>query len=179
MEIRIKTHITPKMRIISFVLAFVMVFVGLPYVGVNAAAGDITQQGAISASTTQSSIKATLSGKTDTDNGKTYTYNGNIKTTNIELFDYFSDSEVGGGGPSQGWDDGYSNPYNNFNMQVSCSDGSSTSYSGSNNITIKLKKGTKIGSTTYDNAPYIYVWNGASNNGYPGPQMKYDIYLYI
>ena len=173
---------TLKMRIVSFILALIMVFVGLPYVGVNAAAGDITQQGAISSTTTQTSIvydqngqTASLSGQTDSTGSKTYTYNGNIKTTNVELFDYFSDSEYGGtGSPSQGWDGGYSNPYNNFNMQVSCSDGSSTSYSGSNNITIKLKKGTKIGSTTYNSAPHIYVWNGSSNNGYPRPQMKYD-----
>ena len=88
MGTRIRTHITPKMRIISFVLAFVMVFVGLPYVGVNAAAGDITQQGAISSTTTQTSIvydqngqTASLSGQTDSTGSKTYTYNGNIKTT--------------------------------------------------------------------------------------------------
>ena len=32
---------TPQMRIVSFILALIMVFVGLPYVGVNAAVGDI------------------------------------------------------------------------------------------------------------------------------------------
>ena len=182
MGTRIRTHITPKMRIISFVLAFVMVFVGLPYVGVNAAEGDITKQGAISSTTTQTSIvygqngqTAGLSGQTDTDGGKTYTYNGNIKTTNIELFDYFSDSEYGGtGSPSQSWDNGYSNPYDTFNRAVSTYTLPPVSYTADQTITIKYKPDpTKFNSSS---TMYVELWHEGSvvSTGSPGKQMTWD-----
>ena len=188
MGTRIRTHITPKMRIISFVLAFVMVFVGLPYVGVNAAEGDIHQQGAISSTTTQTSIKsgvneqtASLSGQTDTDGGKTYTYNGNIKTTTVELFDYFSDSEVGGGGPSQSWDDGYSNPYNTFNLKVSNAQIVSgyTHYNADQTVTINYKPDTSKFTGTFNAGSVMYarLWHEGSSSpmSEPGAKMTWDV----
>ena len=156
MGIRIKPRIIFKIRILSFFMAFVLVFVGLPYVGAEAAAGDVTLQGAISATTTESSIKATLNGQTDTtdNNGKTYTYNGNIKTTNVKLFDYFSDSEYGGtGSPSQSWDNGYSNPYNKFNTAVSSD--YPDSYTPTNTITLNYK-GNKIAAN--QSTVYAHLW---------------------
>ena len=117
MEIRIKTHITPKMRIISFVLAFVMVFVGLPYMG---------QDLVVLAETTVSSSISDISGGSKTaevitdsqivtGNG---TYIGGYLPSAVTLFDYYSDNELRGVDIYSNAV-GYTDPYKALNFAIS------------------------------------------------------------
>ena len=170
MGTRIRTHITPKMRIISFVLAFVMVFVGLPYIGNNMKV-KATTGSAIEPTSTTSSIK--INGKLD---GDGYIYTGKIKPITVDLFDYKTDREINGvTNPLQ--DGAYTyynryNPYHLFDTAISNNMGSlgNTTLPASENITIVYKS---LRFTNNDSVR-VHLWNDSNATTWPGLEMNYD-----
>jgi len=183
MGTRIRTHITPKMRIISFVLAFVMVFVGLPYVGIEASAVKYT----IDASTRFSGlIHRGQTGSTQhIGEGVTkvngdifnYEYTGRVKSSSVKLYDYKTDGEVAGTGINMGdGGGGYYDPYTGFNTAISNSIvANSHTIPGRENITINYK------SSYFSQGDHvnIYLWDSTDSTKkrkmeWPGEKMEYD-----
>lgn len=159
MGTRIRTHITPKMRIISFVLAFVMVFVGLPYVG-NLTVKATSRAIRFTVTDTTSDFKDKMNANR-TAIGGNYTYTGKYTQNNrTTLFDYVSDYEL-----SHSYNDckqdesGYVDVYTAFNNAISQSKTSATPLYATDNITINYTPDTTIFNDT--DMIYVYLWNNA------------------
>ena len=169
MGTRIKTHITPKMRIISFVLAFVMVFVGLPYVGGNMEVKAEETGPNIYSDTKYSNIMGTSGHDVSTTEGHRYHYTGKITKAKVTMFDYVSDYEISGN-YNQCWqnEQGYVDAYQGFNSWISNSSPSFDNSATSNSITVTYKSEYFASSDSV----IAHIWRGSNeSNDIP---MTYD-----
>jgi len=170
MGTRIKTHITPKMRIISFVLAFVMVFVGLPYVGGNMEVKAEATGPNIYSDTKYSSIMGT-SGYIDSTENNGYHYTGKITKAKVTMFDYVSDNEIGSGNSYNNcWqnEQGYQDVYTGFNSLISTFSPSFDNSLTSNSITVTYKSEYFASSDSVK----AHIWRGS--NEFNDILMTYD-----
>ena len=141
MGTRIRTHITPKMRIISFVLAFVILVVSLPIwignTGTKVKAVDLTDDGNHIYSDTKTTTIAAMGNGQTSANDSRFVYTGKITKAQTELFDYVSDYEL------------INNSYNNILHTEGGYDDAYTAFNG----TISRTGNTSISpaSGVYDN----------------------------
>ena len=98
MGTRIKTRITPKIRVMSFVLAFVILVVSLPIwignTGTKVKAADLTDDGNHIYSDTKTTTIAAMGNGQISANDNRFVYTGKITKAQTELFDYVSDYEL-------------------------------------------------------------------------------------
>ena len=174
MGTRIRTRITPRMRIISFVLAFVMVFVGLPYVGVELTVNATERAIRFTVTDTTSQFKDQMNDNR-TATGGNYTYTGKYTQNNrTTLFDYVSDYELFNGyNNCYTREAGYSDAYLSLNNAIS---GNTISSPSSNNITFVYKNSNTVSSSSHSHgdSPFIYLWkhNGEALTDWNDSSMK-------
>ena len=138
------TSFTPKVRVLSAFMAFLIFALTLPMNGfefgvrVNAASGSPKVTMTKSLSYFSASELNSNRGSSDT----RYSYTGKIKSVPVNMYDYLSDEEISGSGS---WNTGitksvvdqYNDPYTIFNTNIS---NTGTLYSSaSNNVTIIFK----------------------------------------
>ena len=170
-------HVKPdiKQRVLSFFMAFVIIFVSLPYVGfeADAALGLAIRSDGSKQSTYMSSSNSS------TDNGITYTYTGEISKNNkVTVFDYVSENEINNvyNTCSQN-EQGYRDVYTTFNTAVSNQVLSEYTLSpASENITVRFKPKT-LSNYSNNGGAYVYLWNSTYSYQkieWPGIHMNYD-----
>ena len=164
---------TPQMRIVSFILALIMVFVGLPYVGVDidVRVNALSGTDVITTNTTETYYSAFASVVDGI-----YSYNGKVQaSTKASVFDYVSDAEFVSGA---GWSynnlehtapyGGYDDAFTAFNNAIA-STGSLKSAS-SDNTTIKFKS-----TNNKCTRAYVHFWSTTSiNTTWPGIPMVFN-----
>ena len=155
-------HIKPsiKQRVLSFFMSVVMIFVGLPYLGVEVSAAlglaihsDVRDG---------SSMAGTVDG--------IYKYSGKFTKAKVTMFDYVSDEEINGKSynsinhnvPSGGYDDAFTK----LNKKISES-GTTQTYAADQCITVAFEDSD----VTYSDI-YVYLWNDDDKvKSWPGIKM--------
>ena len=98
MGTRIKTRITPKIRVMSFVIAFVILVVSLPIwignTGTKVKAAYLTGDGNHIYSDTKTTTMTAMGNGQASANDNRFVYTGKITKAQTELFDYVSDYEL-------------------------------------------------------------------------------------
>ena len=184
---------TLKMRILSAFMAFLIFSLTSPELFENLGVGLIVHgaipnltagSGTIDSSTTQISkymgqssgtgaVRDSHNADGTTSNG---TYTGRIRPVTVSMYDYLTDGEINGT-----WnvlnDNNYTwyyryDPYTKFNNAISSDvlDSPITLSEASENITIQYQ------STWFSSSEnvYIHLYNGSTNNGWPGKLMTYN-----
>lgn len=167
MSIKIRTRLTPKIRVLAFVLAFVIVFVGLPYIGMTVHA----ELGlAIHSDVKDGSQMANVQ-------DGIYTYNGKFTKAKVTMFDYVSDEEIDGttvegnvNSYNNIWHEigngGYDDAFTKLNKKISES-GTTQTYAADQCITIAFED-----SSITDSDIYVYLWNDDDKvKAWPGIKM--------
>lgn len=179
-----------KTRLIAGLLAFVVIFVGLPYVSFNSeldvTAATITTGSKFSdystkgttGSTTHDGYSVSKANQSNISSDATfeYEYTGKIKSTKVSLYDYFSDAEIAGGTPESMYTNYGCEPFDTLNMAISNFVNNSITQQDKNKIVITYKPdgSRSIGA----NGIKIYLWKDSpragDNNWPPTRQMAYD-----
>ena len=178
MKIMIKTRITPKMRALSFFMAFLMfsltfiqVLDGLDF-GLIVHA--VVKGPNIQSNTTETGISSWKNMTSPSDSK--FKYTGNILAQTANVYDYLSDEEI-----TNGWNtnmtqsvvSGYSDPYTQFNNWIS---NETVTSAASNNIRIVFQvKGANPSVGSGDDI-YLHMWsstNSSLHTTYPGIKMTY------
>ena len=163
-----------KLRVWSVIVAFAIMFVGLPNLGVEvgleADANSSTKT--ITTSTTET-YYSSFASQTD----GIYSYTGNVQAyTKVNMFDYVSDAEFVTG-LGYGYNNvthntpygGYDDAFTAFNYAVASSNSTIKSAS-SNNTTIKFKS-----TNNKCTRAYVHFWNTTSiNTSWPGIPMFFN-----
>ena len=169
-------HVKPttKQRILAFFMAFVIIFVSLPYLGVDKGVrvNALSGTDVITTNTTETHYSDFTSITSDS----IYNYNGKIQaSTKVSVFDYVSDAEFVSGlnysynnlehtAPPDGYDDAFTA----FNNAIAST--GTVKSSSNNNTTIKFK--------SIDNKctrAYVHFWNTTSiNTTWPGIPMVFN-----
>lgn len=179
MGTRIKTRITPKIRVMSFVLAFVILVVSLPIwignTGTKVKAADLTGDGNHIYSDTKTTTMTAMGNGRTSANDSRFVYTGKITKAQTELFDYVSDYELINNSYNNiiHTEGGYDDAYTSFNNAISQSNNAVSAtplHAYSDNITITLE------TSSFSDRVFIYLFKSTdnSNNGWPGKQMTYD-----
>ena len=178
MGTRIKTRITPKIRVMSFVIAFVILVVSLPIwignTGTKVKATYLTGDGNHIYSDTKTTTMTAMGNGQASANDNRFVYTGKITKAQTELFDYVSDYELINNSYNNilHTEGGYDDAYTSFNNAISQSDNATTPLHAYNdNITITLQ------TTSFSDRVFIYLFKSSDssyNNGWPGKQMTYD-----
>lgn len=181
MQTNIKFRITFNKRFLSFLLAFIVAFVGLPFVGfdmgvkADTLSGDGKRIYSTKADTSTKVSNTITTGDTD------FSYTGTYQTAPVTLFDYVSDEEIIGNYNSvlRSVVEDFVDPFTALNSTISQSNKNSILYESDKNITITLS------TTSFDREVYVHLWNEdngnvTSTNGvknetaWPGKRMTYD-----
>lgn len=181
MGTRIKTRITPKIRVMSFVMAFVILVVSLPIwignTGTKVKAADLTDDGNHIYSDTKTTTMTAMGNGHTSANDSRFVYTGKITKAQTELFDYVSDYELINNSYNSilHTEGGYDDAYTSFNNAISQSNNAATPLHAANkNVTITLT------TTSFDRDVYVYLWNvdgsgtKTADTPWPGKKMTYD-----
>ena len=164
---------TPAKRFLSVIIALSMIFVSLPYLGMDyiPKASALTGDGNVINSDTKNTSITAMSDNHVSSSDSRFTYTGKITKAKTTLFDYVSDYELMNSYNNVVHKEGgFDDAYTSFNNAISQSATTSTPlYSANNNITITLS------TTSFDRDLYVYLWDDSSNKTpWPGKKMVYD-----
>ena len=175
MGTRIRTRITPKIRVMSFVMAFVILVVSLPIwignTGTKVKAAALAGDGNHIYSDTKTTTMTAMGNGQASTNDSRFVYTGKITKAQTELFDYVSDYELINNSYNNilHTEGGYDDAYTSFNNAISQSNNATTPlHAYTDNITITLE------TTSFSDRVFIYLFKDSNNNGWPGKQMTYD-----
>ena len=169
-------HVKPtrKLRILAFFMAFAIIFVSLPYVGIETSAADGDSAVVTSSKSASVSGSYAITGGTANYTGKILDY----ADSSVDLFDYKSDQELdsaNGSTITSSHASNYTDQHTYLNTAISEGNNYLVSLAA-NNITIAFSDSTVQSTDTV----YVHLWdsvNNTSNNyetKWPGRKMTYD-----
>ena len=163
---------TPAKRFLSVIIALSMIFVSLPYLGMDyiPKASALTGDGNVINSDTKNTFINAMSDNHVSSSDSRFTYTGKITKAKTTLFDYVSDYELMNSYNNVVHKEGgFDDAYTSFNNAISQSNNAATPlHAYTDNITITLE------TTSFSDRVFIYLFKDSNNNGWPGKQMTYD-----
>ena len=179
MGTRIRTRITPKIRVMSFVMAFVILVVSLPIwignTGTKVKAAYLDGDGNHIYSDTKTTRMTAMGNDQTSANDNRFVYTGKITKAQTELFDYVSDYELINNSYNNilHTEGGYDDEYTHLNQAISQSNNATEVTAQSENITINY---TPHSTTFSGHSIFMHCWRegGTGSTTFPGIEMVYD-----